>query len=178
MGWSPNPQRHHQVGVEPIIGTGLAPDPHLAPLTTGHLHAWLGKIVLRGPWETCSALWTHTPCCWEATKKAELTPQVMQTDGWTEPPSVGSQLPRPTPTRIQGRPESAGLQPEAGRRSHSDKLEGCSRTAHSFLLVSSDSPLPESLAPGPDPPTSGKARGVCGEKATGRPALALCLGVQ
>lgn len=150
MGWSPNPQRHHQVGVEPIIGTGLAPDPHLAPLTTGHLHAWLEKMVLRGPRETCSALWTHTLCCWEATKKAELTPRAMQTDGWTEPAfrwDLSSPAPPTTTTRSQGRPESAGLQPEAGHAAATVTNWRVAVGQHIVFCLRLQTPLCLSLSP-------------------------------
>lgn len=99
-------------GVDAVLGSGLAPNPHLAPVSYRAPPFFARED---GPWgrsqKTCSALWTPHPICGKAAQRPKVTPQARQTDR-----PMGRASPRrdPSPLCSQGRPESAGLRPKAG----------------------------------------------------------------
>lgn len=88
----PPPWRRGGCGT--IIGTGFAPNPHLAAVSAGHLQGWLRRMGFGG--KTCSSPQTPSPLRRGPPAGLRRLPKAGRRGG------------------AAGSPESAGLRPEAG----------------------------------------------------------------
>lgn len=154
-----------RVGVDTIIGAGLAPNPHLAPVSTGRRVVIQGGWALGAPGSRRRALLSRPPPHFAGGSREGEGHSLRPTDLLTD--RAGPRR-DPRPLRCQGRPESAGLRPEAGLAAAAGTnwrvVIGQRIVFHLRLQI----PLRVRLSPWLRPLTSGKARGVWGE-AAGRP---------
>lgn len=116
------------MGVGTVIGTGDAPNPHLAPLSTGYLCHWLGMV-----WEK-----RQTPLLfvWGTPKSSK--------------PLLESELEPASPNEMEwgdaGIPAMGGGLSQQVHSGHGDKLEGCDPDSTCFSACVFGFPS-QSLAP-------------------------------